>query len=91
MLYSASLCQRLGPSGKFALYYTLFSNDVLRLKSVIRESRYSGCFLHRKHAWNILATPRTLCLNGKQSELEEANFTCFYTGVALVPGKNAVV
>ena len=55
-------------SGKFALYYTLFSDDVLRLKSVIRESRYSGCFLHRKNAWNILATRGTLRPNGKQSD-----------------------
>jgi hypothetical protein len=28
-------------SERFALYYTLFSDAVLRLKSVIRESRYS--------------------------------------------------
>ncbi len=29
-------------SGKFALYYTLFSDDMLSLKSVIRESRFRG-------------------------------------------------
>lgn len=39
------------------------------------------------HNWNIPSPLDEELLH----KLEEANFTCFYTGVALVPGKNACV
>jgi hypothetical protein len=61
-------------SERFALYYTLFSDDVLRLKSVIRESRYSGCLLHRKHATSGTDGGRKQPSIAPQREAERSNW-----------------